>query len=102
MKKIDYKYNEDKLIEEFKKYVDDTYSGHYGANKDNLQSMEIISARGRGIDFTAGNIDKYNDRYGKKGSVTDWRKDIIKIIHYGFLLLNEHDKKYVHDTDGEN
>lgn len=91
---IQYKFNEDKLIQEFKEYVDATYAGHYGANNDNLQSMEVISARGRGIDFTSGNIDKYNDRYGKKGDIADWRKDIVKIIHYGFLLLNEHDKKY--------
>lgn len=91
---IEYKFNEDKLIEEFKRYVDSTYSSHYGSNKDNLQSMEVISARDRGIDFCLGNVDKYNDRYGKKGTIEDHRKDIIKIIHYGFLALNEHDKKY--------
>lgn len=91
---VNYKFNEDKLIKEFTDYVNSTYKGHYGSNKENLQSLEVISARGRGVDFCSGNIDKYNDRYGKKGTVDDYRKDILKIIHYGFLLLNEHDKKY--------
>lgn len=94
MKQPNYKFNEDKLIAEFKKYVESTYSAHYGSNKENLQSLEVISARGRGIDFCLGNVDKYNDRYGKKGTIEDYRKDILKIIHYGFLALNEHDKKY--------
>ena len=91
---IDYKFNELKLIEEFKEYVDKTYSSHYGANARNLQSAEVISERGRGMDFFLGNIDKYNDRYGKKGEPADWRKDLVKIIHYGFFALNEHDQRY--------
>ena len=90
---IDYKFNEDKLIDEFKKYIDLTYDGHYG--QGGLQSSEIIVDRGHGQGFFHGNIDKYNGRYGKKGnSPDDWRKDIMKIIHYGFLALYEHDRTY--------
>lgn len=85
-----YKFNEDKLIEEFKRYVKSTYNSHYGTG--GIQSLEVISDRGRGLDFCLGNVDKYNDRYGEKGGPSDWRKDILKIIHYGFLALNEHDK----------
>jgi len=91
--KINYKFNEGALLDEIKAYIDATYSGHYGSNQKDLQSLEVISARGRGLDFTLGNVDKYNDRYGKKGSVQDWRKDLLKIIHYSILALNEHDMK---------
>jgi len=88
---IDYKFREDELIEEFKRYIDSTYSGHYG--QGGLQSSEIIVDRGHGMGFFAGNIDKYNDRYGKKGEKPDeWRKDILKTIHYGLLKLYEHDR----------
>ena len=88
---IDYKFNEGNLIRELQNYVDSTYSGHYGCNGRNLQSLEVISARNRGLDFCLGNVDKYNDRYGKKGTREDWRKDLFKIIHYALLALNEHD-----------
>jgi len=90
--KIDYKFNEDQLIQEFIEYVDATYAGHYGDGK--LQSAEVIMDRGHGLGFFLGNVDKYNDRYGKKGDHHDFRKDIVKIIHYAFLALNEHDIMY--------
>ena len=85
-----YKFNEGTLIEEFKKYIDSTYSQHYG--QGGLQSSEVIVDRGHGMGFFLGNVDKYNGRYGKKGDATDHRKDIVKIIHYGFLALYEHDR----------
>jgi len=86
-----YKFREDELIQEFKNYIDSTYEGHYG--QGGLQSAEIIIDRGHGPGFFHGNIDKYNGRYGKKGETPDvWRKDIVKIIHYGFLALYEHDR----------
>ena len=87
---VDYKLRENELIEEFKKYIDNTYSGHYG--QGGLQSSEVIVDRGHGIGFFLGNVDKYNGRYGKKGESADHRKDIVKIIHYGFLALYEHDR----------
>ena len=93
MSKKIYKFREDELIEEFKKYIDSTYNAHYG--QGGLQSAEIIVDRGHGDGFFHGNIDKYNGRYGKKGETpAEWRKDIVKIIHYGFLALYEHDRKY--------
>ena len=88
---IEYKFREAELIEEFKRYIDSTYSGHYG--QGGLQSSEIIVDRGHCMGFFSGNVDKYNGRYGKKGdSPDDHRKDIMKIIHYGFLMLYEHDR----------
>ncbi len=94
---IDYKFRESELIEEFKGYIDSTYSGHYG--QGGLQSSEVIVDRGHGMGFFLGNVDKYNGRYGKKGTPEDHRKDIVKIIHYGFLALYEHDRIYGNTTD---
>lgn len=89
---IDYKFREKELLTEMQEYIDSTYSGHYGANEKDLQSLEVIMARGRGMGFCLGNVDKYNDRYGKKGSVQDHRKDLLKVIHYALLALYEHDR----------
>ena len=84
MSKIDYKFREPELIAEFSAYIDKTYGGHYG--QGGLQSSEVIVDRGHGTGFFLGNVDKYNGRYGKKG------EPVMKIIHYGFLALYEHDR----------
>ena len=86
----EYKFNEGALIEELRRYIDLTYNGHYSKNK--FQSTEFISDCGHGIGFTIGNILKYAQRYGKKGSVEDHRKDLLKVLHYGIIALSEHDK----------
>ena len=45
--------------------------------------------------FFLGNVDKYNARYGKKGETPDeFRKDLMKVLHYGLLAMFEHDRKY--------
>jgi hypothetical protein len=88
---IDYKFDENKYIEEFSKYIDKTYDGHYSSNK--FQSTEVIIDRGHGTGFCMGNVDKYANRYGKKGTRDDARKDLLKILHYALIQL------YVHDND---
>lgn len=95
MSKKVYKFREDELIKEFSDYIDSTYKGHYG--QGGLQSAEVIVDRGHGLGFFLGNVDKYNARYGKKGSRSDHRKDVMKVIHYAFLALYEHDR--IHSTD---
>jgi hypothetical protein len=90
MSDIEYKFREDELINEFKNYIDATYSGHYG--QGSLQSSEVIVDRGHGLGFFLGNVDKYNARYGKKGSPSDHRKDLVKVLHYALLALYEHDR----------
>lgn len=90
MSKKDYKFNEDVLVQEFMDYIDSTYKGHYG--QGGLQSAEVIVDRGHGLGFFLGNVDKYNARYGKKGDPSDHRKDVMKVIHYAFLALYEHDR----------
>ena len=88
MSDIQYKFNEPALIDEFKRYIDSTYGQHYSMNK--IQSTEFIMDAGHGVGFTAGNIIKYTQRYGKKDGTN--RKDLMKILHYALLLLYEHDR----------
>jgi hypothetical protein len=86
---IDYKYNEGKLLQEITEYVNKTYGEHYSQN--NYQATEFIIDGGHGIGFTIGNILKYAQRYGHKGTPEDWRKDLMKVIHYAIIALHVHD-----------
>jgi hypothetical protein len=92
---IDYKFNEENLIRELQEYIDKTYDGHYSKNK--FQSTEFIIDCGHGTGFTVGNVIKYSQRLGKKGSPEDWRKDILKILHYGIIMLYTHDLENNHE-----
>ena len=88
---INYKYSEDRIFNELKEYVDNTYDQHYSQNK--FQATEFILDSGHGTGFCIGNILKYAQRYGKKGTREDARKDLLKVIHYGIIALHNHDKE---------
>ena len=83
-KNISYKYSEDNVLSELKKYIDETYEQHYSRNK--FQSTEFIIDSGHGEGFCIGNIMKYAQRYGKKGGKN--RKDLLKVLHYGIIALH--------------
>jgi len=85
---INYKFDEDKLIEDFKEYIDKTYMGHY--SKNSFQASEFIIDCGHGMGFFMGNVLKYAQRYGKKDGYN--RADILKILHYALMALHQHDK----------
>ena len=85
MKKINYKFSEGALIKELQSYIDQTYTGHYSKNK--FQSTEFISDCGHGIGFAIGNILKYAQRYGKKGTTADHRKDLQKVLHLSLIHI---------------
>ena len=87
----DYTFNEGKYIQEFKTYVDATYNQHYAADK--FQATEFIIDGGHGTGFCIGNVLKYAQRYGKKGSREDARKDLMKVLHYALLQLYVHDQE---------
>ena len=87
MKTPTYLYNEEKSLDELKKYIDSTYSAHYG-NK--CPAFQFISEAGHGEGFTIGSIIKYAQRYGKKGGKN--RQDLLKIAHYALLALHENEK----------
>jgi hypothetical protein len=87
---IDYKFTEGKLIEELKNYVDATYTQHYAKQK--FQATEFIVDGGHGTGFCIGNVLKYAQRYGKKGTDADARKDLMKVLHYALIQLHVHDQ----------
>ena len=89
MAEINYKYDEGELIKEFQEYIDSTYGQHYSMNK--YQATEFIIDNGHGVGFTAGNVMKYVQRYGKKNGRN--RQDLLKVLHYALMLL------YVHDIE---
>jgi len=83
-RQIDYKYNEERLLKEFKLYVDKTYGEHY--SKDKFQATEFIMDGGHGEGFCIGNILKYAQRYGKKNGKN--RADLLKVIHYAIIAMH--------------
>lgn len=89
---VDYKYNEGKLLEEIRQYVDKTYDQHYSHNK--FQATEFIIDSGHGTGFNVGNMMKYTQRYGRKGDAAEWRKDLMKVIHYAIIQLYVHDLQH--------
>jgi hypothetical protein len=90
-KMIQYKYNEPQLLNDFRNYIDATYREHY--SQDRFQATEFIMDGGHGTGFCIGNVLKYAQRYGKKGSRDDARKDLMKVLHYALLQL------YIHDSE---
>jgi len=89
---IPYKYNEGQTLKEISDYIDGTYGEHYSHN--NYQATEFIIDGGHGTGFCVGNILKYAQRYGHKGTPAEWRKDMMKVIHYAIIQLHVHDLEY--------
>ena len=88
---IDYKFNERINLDLMKVYIDNTYHSHYSKGK--FQATEFIMDGGHGTGFCIGNVLKYAQRYGKKGTREDARKDLMKVLHYALMQL------YVHDSE---
>jgi len=88
---MNYKFNEDNLVKELMNYVDQTYDQHYATDK--YQATDVIIDSGHGTGFCLGNVIKYAKRYGNKGTPSDARKDILKILHYALIQLDIHDQE---------
>lgn len=88
-KDITYKYHEDDILKKVKEYIDFTYSGHYSKNK--YQATEFVIDCGHGTGFCIGNVLKYAQRYGRKGTRDDWKDDLMKVIHYAIIQLHIHE-----------
>ena len=89
-----WKHNEDKLLKELEEYLIGTYSTHYVDPKKDDQMQTIDKLRKDRVEgFCAGNVEKYIDRYDRKGTP---KADLFKVIHYTLLLLN-HLKLYEDD-----
>ena len=85
---VDYKFNEDKVLNTLKIYIDSTYNQHYRTDK--IQATEFIIDSGMGEGFCLGNVIKYAKRYGKKAGKNEL--DLLKIIHYTIILLGSKDE----------
>ena len=90
-----WKYNEEEIVKELLEYIRGTYTQHYSAGDQKIQTLDLIEACGDGEAFCRSNILKYASRYDKKGSA---RRDIMKILHYAVLLMNFNDKNAVRET----
>lgn len=86
---MQWKYNEEAILNELRDYISNTYKQHYSAGDDRIQTLDLIEACGDGEAFCRSNILKYASRYDKKGSA---RMDIMKVLHYAVLLMNFNDK----------
>lgn len=84
---IDYKFSEDRLLDDLKAYIDSTYDAHYSKTK--FQATEFIFDSGHGMGFCIGNVLKYAQRYGRKDGYN--RKDLQKVLHYAIMALHVHD-----------
>ena len=85
------KFNEKQILAKVGEYIGSTYSRHYA--KSSIQATEFINACGLGEGFCLGNIIKYAQRFGKKGSGEKREEDLFKIIHYAVILLHELEQK---------
>src|SRR5210317_131676 len=92
---IPWNYNEEKIVKELLEYIRGTYTQHYSAGDDKIQTLDLIEACGDGEVFYRSNILKYAYRYDKKGT---GRRHIMKILHYAVLLMNFNDKNAQRET----
>jgi len=88
---MNYKFNENANIQELEEYINSTYGEHYASDK--YQATDVIIDSGHGEGFVMGNIMKYTKRYGNKAGKN--RKDLLKILHYGIIML------HIHDTEND-
>ena len=86
---VNYKFNEDKIINEVKAYIGNTYDQHYANGK--YQATDMIIDSGYGEGFCLGNIMKYAMRFGKKHGKNNL--DLYKIIHYAIIALYINNKE---------
>ena len=83
---IQYKFDENKIVNDVMDYINKTYESHYAQTK-NYQATEIIIDQGHGTGFCMGNILKYAQRYGKKEGRN--KDDLMKVIHYAVIQLSQ-------------
>ena len=75
-----FKYNEDKILEEVKKYIESTYEQHY-IGKEGLQIQDVFDMIDISEEFCRGAAIKYLIRFGKKegkkNPIDDWRENTV-------------------------
>lgn len=89
VQKHSYKYSEDKFIEDCKRHIDSTYSGHYSAE---IQTTEYIMSRAESLDFLTGSVQAYVARFGKKKGYNI--EDLWKAVHFLAMTAHYAEKKF--------
>jgi hypothetical protein len=80
-------FNEKQTMGRVMEYISNTYSAHYAHGR--IQATEFIADQGLAEGFCLGNIIKYAQRFGRKGTnYKDKEYDLFKIIHYAVILLH--------------
>ena len=88
--KISYKYAEDRIIADFKAYIDKTYGQHY-QTENNVQCFDAWIALDDATPTFRNTGIKYLWRYGKKNGNN--KDDLMKVLHYTLMCLyNDHFK----------
>ena len=86
-----YKYAEDKIIADFKEYIDKTYSEHYKTEEERVECFDAWIALGDATPTFRNTAVKYLWRYGKKNGNN--KADLLKALHYTLMCLhNDHYK----------
>ena len=88
---MEYKFNEDNIIQQVQRYLYVTYERHYAQGQ--YQATDMIIDAGHGKGFCMGNIMKYAMRCGKKEG-NDPELDLLKIIHYAIIAIALEDTEY--------
>tara|TARA_B100000965_G_scaffold21072_2_gene15890 strand:- start:2730 stop:3287 length:558 start_codon:yes stop_codon:yes gene_type:complete len=84
-----WKYDEDVIIKDITEYVGGTYRSHYTGAANGfkeIQTIDLMAAKGLASSFCQANILKYGSRYGAKDGKS--KRDLLKVIHYAMLLLH--------------
>jgi hypothetical protein len=85
IEKIAYKYAEDRIVADFKAYLDKTYSQHYKSETAKIECFDAWIALGDSTPTFRNTALKYLWRYGKKnGSNKD---DLMKTLHYVLMCM---------------
>ena len=91
-----WKYSEGKILREVEAYLSSTYKGHYVGEDSKIQTLDLIDSIGDAEPFCRSNAIKYLTRFGKKDGKNP--KDLLKVIHYAFLLYHFSDLPFTEDA----
>ena len=91
-----WKYSEGKILREVEQYLSSTYKGHYVGEESKVQTLDLIDSIGDAEAFCRSNAIKYLSRFGKKDGKNP--KDLLKVIHYAFLLYHFAELPYSEDA----
>jgi hypothetical protein len=82
---ISYKYAEDRIVADFKAYLDKTYGQHYKSETAKIECFDAWIALGDSTPTFRNTALKYLWRYGKKNGNN--KDDLMKTLHYVLMCM---------------